>query len=410
MAERYTINRDFSILWAASLISQTGDVFYAIALAWMLLERTRSPAIMGAFLVASQLPGFLVSPWAGAVIDRLPRKRILVAADLVRGSVLGLASLLLAQGRIQLWQLLAVAVLLSLAAAFFNPTARVVIPRLVPGDRLVAANAAMQAAAGATAVAGPLLGAVLLGGIGYLGAFVFNAASFFLSAGLILGLGQALDPAPAAPEARTPEARNPAGIREGFRFIRGNPRLRLILAIIFSVHLCFGSLAVVLPFLANRLPGRGILNLGFLEAALGAGILAGSAVLNLGRREPGAGALFKAVAAMGAGLLAIGASQALGSGGRGACAGAAAVIGVCVAVASIHWTTLMQQEIPDRLAGRVFAVAAGIGNLALPVAYGACGLLLRAVSLDRILLACGAALIAVGLGARAGYAAADGCR
>jgi MFS family permease len=400
MTNRFFINRNFNLLWSANFISQTGDAFYAIALAWMVLERTRSPATMGLFLVASYLPGFLISPWVGAIIDRSARRRILVLADFTRGAVVGLASILVRLGHLQLWQILGVAVLLSIASAFFNPTARVVIPRIVPDDQLLPANSSMQFISGATSVAGPLLGAVLLASIGYFGAFLFNAVSFFLSGSLILLVRGPLDPGRSGP-ARSGEG----GIRSGFRFIAGNPRLLVILAIIFGVHLFFGSLGVVLPFLANGLAGKGILNLGTLEAALGAGLVAGSVALNLRNREPRASALFKVIALLGIGILTIGAYQVFGIATPRAYAGSFVAIGVCVSMASVHWTTLMQRAVPDRIAGTVFAVASALGNIALPLAYGSFGLVLSAVSLGPVLIACGSTILAIGLVAGTVYAA-----
>lgn len=392
MAGRFFINRDYGLLWAASFISQTGDTFYALALAWLILERTRSPAAMGLFLVASYLPGFLISPWVGTIIDRSDRKRLLVLADFLRGAVVGLASLLVFLGRLQLWQVVLVAVLLSIASAFFNPTARVVLPRIVPADRLVPANAGMQFISGATSVAGPLLGAILLARVGYLGAFLLNAVSFLLSGSLILAMRGSLHP-----ERTGGTPRHAGGIRGGFRFLSGQPRLLVVLLIIFCVHLFFGSLSVVLPFLANSLSGRGILNLGTLEASLGIGMITGSVVLNLRSQEPGDRALFKAIALLGLGILSLGAYRGLGITTSAAYAGSLIAIGACTATASVFWTTLMQRAIPEDIAGRVFALAAAVGNIALPLAYGAFGLLLSAVSLKTILIGCGLAILLVGL-------------
>lgn len=402
MTDRLSRNRNFGLLWTASFISQTGDMIYAIAMAWMILVRTRSPAIMGLFLVASYLPGFLVSPWVGAIIDRSPRKRILVSADVIRGTIVGLASIVVFHGRLQLWHILAVAVVLSLSSAFFNPTARVVIPRIVPGDRLVSANSSMQFISGATSVAGPLLGAALMGFLGYFGAFVLNAVSFFLSGGLILLVRGSLDPDQAGPVPRVD-----GGVRSGFRFISGNLRLLVVLIIIFCVHLFFGSLAVVLPFLASQLSGNGLLNLGMLEAALGTGIVAGAVALNLGNGEPRESALFWAIATLGIGILSLGACRGFGVTAPCAYEGSLVVIGACVSMASVFWTTLMQRVIPDRIAGRIFAISSAIGNIALPMAYGIFGVLLGWISLESLLVACGLIIVGIGLAGGRVYARSE---
>lgn len=388
------INRDYGRLWSASLVSQTGDTFYALALAWFVLERTRSPAAMGLFLLASYLPGFIISPWVGAVIDRSDRKRVLVGADVVRGGVVGLAAAVVAAGRLELWHVLAVAVLLSICSAFFNPTARVVIPRIVPEDRIVQANAGMQLISGATSVAGPLLGAAFLGFTGYAGAFLFNALSFFVSAGLVAGMGMRPHPAPEG--ARIDR---PSGVREGFRFLAGQPRLLFVLSVVFGVHLLFGGLAVLLPFLATGLSGRGLLNLGMLEASMGGGIIAGSLVLGSWELEAGERLLYRVLALLGSGVLALGLCRTAAVRAPYAYAGAMLLIGACVSMASVSWTTILQRKVPQAMAGRVFALAAAAGNLALPLAYGASGLLLRAVPLQTLLVASGLLILALGLAA-----------
>lgn len=397
MSRSFFINRDYSLLWSASFISKTGDLFYALALAWLVLERTRSPAMMGLLLVASYLPGFLISPWVGARIDRSDRKRILVGADLVRGAVVAVASAVVAWGDLELWHVIAVAVVLSVASDFFNPTARVVIPRIVPDDRLVAANANMQFISGVTSVAGPLLGALLLGLTGYVGAFVANALSFFLSAVLILAMRAPLTPTKAETPSAAQDVTEDGGIRAGFRFIARNSRLLVVLVTIFCVHLFFGSLAVVLPFLANALPGKGVLNLGLMEAALGVGMVGASLALNLRRADPQQTALPAAILLLGACVLTLGLGQAFTRTPILFHLGALTAIGACTSFASVFWTTLMQRGVPAAIAGRVFAIAAAVGDIGLPIAYGIFGLLLSFLSLKSILFGCGAALIILGL-------------
>lgn len=401
MSAKFFINRNFSLLWTASFISQTGDMIYAIALAWLILERTKSPAMMGLFLVASYLPGFLISPWAGAVIDRPGRKRLLIVADVLRGAAVVAAAFVVQAGKLQMEHVLGVAVLLSVCSAFFNPAARVVLPRLVPGDQLVPANANMQLISGITSIAGPLLGAALIGFIGYPGAFLSNGISFLLSGGLIACIRGSLDS-----ETAEAEPGSEGGIGSGFRFLAGDSRLAIILVIIFCVHLFFGSLAVLMPFLANALPGTGVSNLGMLEAALGAGIVAGSLLLKTRGQEPRESALFKAIALMGTAILAMGACQAFGWRAPLAYGGSMLVIGVCVSLASVFWTTRMQRSVPNPIAGRIFALASAAGNIALPLAYGLFGLLLGSFSLKSIFLACGVAIALIGLLAGAADAAA----
>jgi len=150
------LNRDFSLLWTGQLISQIGDKFYAIALAWWILTKTGSPAIMGLYLVASALPGLVLGPLAGGCTDRWNRKTVLIAMDLLRAAIILGVTILATAGNLQIWHLFTAAVIVSLASAFFSPAASAALPQIVSGDEIPKANAMNQLISGSTTVIGPL--------------------------------------------------------------------------------------------------------------------------------------------------------------------------------------------------------------------------------------------------------------
>ena len=130
-------------LWAARTVSQWGDIVQTVTLALLVYELTGSGFGVAAVVAAEALPVLLLAPVAGALVDRLPRVRVMVAADLVRASLVAL----LALTQDSLLLVFVVAVGTSVGTVFFNPAAGSLLPALVRPDALVAANSGIWSAA-----------------------------------------------------------------------------------------------------------------------------------------------------------------------------------------------------------------------------------------------------------------------
>lgn len=219
------LNRDYFLLWTGQLVSQLGDKFYAIALAWWVLERTNSPAVMGFFMVVSVSPELLFGLIAGGFIDRWNRKTIIVAADIFRGLAVITVSLLLTMGLLEVWHVFIAAAVISLASAFFNPSVMAVIPPLVESDQIPRANSLSQMISGLASVAGPVLGATLVGIAGYWPVFLMNGLSYLVAA--LLTFFIALPPnSPTGHKASLLE-----DLKDGFKFISNSKLVFMILII-----------------------------------------------------------------------------------------------------------------------------------------------------------------------------------
>ncbi|TEB12180.1 MFS transporter [Pelotomaculum propionicicum] len=269
----FWINKNYFLLWTGQLVSQLGDKFYAIALAWWVLERTNSPAVMGFFMVVSVLPELLFGLIAGGFIDRWNRKTIIVAADIFRGLTVITVTLLLTVGLLEVWHVFVAAAVISLASAFFNPSVMAVVPQLVESDEIPRANSLSQMIGGLASVAGPVLGAALVGIAGYWPVFLTNGLSYLAAALLASFIGLP----------RGSQAGHKASLlkelKDGFKFISKNRLVFTILLVIGIVHVFYGSLAVGMPFLAKSLAGNGIRNLAYFETAMGAGMILGAVLI-----------------------------------------------------------------------------------------------------------------------------------
>ena len=386
------INRNFGLLWFGQLVSQLGDKAYNIALMWWLFEKTASPLFVSSFLIASMLPELIFSPVAGVYIDRWNKKRILVAADFVRGIIILTLAALYQSDLLATWHIYIAALFISLCSALFNPTTMSVIPVIVEKSGLQRANALSQMVAGAVAIIGPLLGASSVAMLGYLGVLIFNGCSYIIS-----GIAESFLRITVT-ETTTKESVF-FSLMQGFRYIRGDVRVSTVVILVAIIHLFVGCLVVVLPFLANLLTGNGLDDLGVLQAAFGGGMIVGAVCVSKYARNNLKGLyLVYAIVCMGAGILMLGVLQLSDIHLIELYAIDCVIIGVCVAGISVFWRTLAQICVPEEMTGRVFSVLSATGNISLPISMGVAGLLLNFVTPAFLLSWAGIILILVGIG------------
>ncbi len=383
------INRNFTVLWLGKTISQLGDKFYAIALAWWILQKTHSPSVMGFFLLVSVLPGILLGFFAGALADRWKRKTMLVATDIIRGCLVLAISCLSMSDALEIWHVFAIGLGLSLVTAFFDPAIQAIIPEIVEKEKLIKANGMNQMVDGVCTVAGPLLGGLAASGFGLTWVFFANSASYFVSA--LLACSIKINKA-----SRTLGEKRSVwqDMRDGICFIKKQKRIVFVLKIIALTHFFVGNLSVLLPFLANGLTGTGVNNLGSLEAMLGIGLVTASVLMSLKKKTcTDERSLVLFVMGVGFCFVAISFLQFLRI--RTVCAYMLIMIaiGVCIAFAAVFWHSLLQNLTPSRMMGRVFSVSTLVGNTSLPLAYGIFGILLNSSSVFLLTAVSGVCLV-----------------
>ncbi|MGI8433129.1 MAG: MFS transporter [Nocardioidaceae bacterium] len=256
-------------LWAARTASQWGDVFATVALSLLVLELTGSALGVTAVVLAEIVPVLLLAPLAGTLVDRLPKARVMVAADLLRAALA--ASLTFVDGHVS--AVYAIAFGLSVGTVLFNPAANSALPTLVDDDQLIAANSGIWTAAVLSQVVlAPLAGLVYVA-LGPDPAFALNAVSFLTSAALLTGLRL-----PATP-ASTDRHGWFADAATGVRLVVADRVLRALAAGQLLAALSAGASGALLVVLA-----RGRLDLspsgyGLLLGAIGVGAALGPLLL-----------------------------------------------------------------------------------------------------------------------------------
>ena len=133
-------NLNFSLLCLATTISMVGDSFYDLAIGFLILSTTGSSTKMGTLMAISILCRVLFSPIAGSVIDRNNKKNILIITDLFRGIFILMLAVLTFYGKLELYHIVSISIIIGICGAFFFPTASSFITELVPKDELVKSN------------------------------------------------------------------------------------------------------------------------------------------------------------------------------------------------------------------------------------------------------------------------------
>jgi MFS family permease len=371
----------FRRLLAARTISHIGDGIALIALVLLVQEGRGTGTSVGALLLATSLPRFL-GPIAGAIVDRVEQRTLMVACDIGQAALFGTIAWLDPTFPVLLG-------LVALAAAFdtlFAPAGRSALPALVRPEQLMRANAWIGMSLNIRVAAGPVLGGLLVEWLDFRGALAANALSFVLSAVLLLGL-----PPLRAPTDAT-EARGFLAVgMDGLRFAWRNRVVRTLIVALF-VGVAFAGLDdVALVFLVRGTLDGSPLAYGLVTGAYGVGMLLGSLGLTWKGTAAAAGTVFLlgwVAGGIGAVLTGIAPLIALVAVGQ-------AIAGVGNAVEVVAMDTLVQRAVPREMLGRVFGLVGTAAPAGHSLAFAAGGFLVDFTSPRIVFLIAGFGVLLV---------------
>jgi MFS family permease len=377
-----TKNRDFSLFFAAVVISLLGDWFLVVALLDLVLELTGKASLATLVVVAFNLPVFLVSPWAGAQADRMDRRRLMITVDICRAVAALLPLLATTPGRLPLAYL--GMALISLGSAYFDPAADAAVPNLVAKEDLGRANALLGSAWGTTMAAGSAIGGLVTTHFGRNTSIVVNSLSFVGSVLLLLLVKRRFSEA--ATSARPPQA-FVAATREALDYARARPRVVALLLGKAGYCLAAGVVALLGVFgreyFAQRsgLSGPGGISALFVARGLGA-VLGPFLLRGLARDGDRMNlAIAPCIMLFAAGYLLL--SLNLGYAVSLACVLVGHMGGGAEWMASTYG---LQREVPDELRGRIFAVDYGLATLGISLSSLVAGALADAYGAPRVAL------------------------
>ena len=347
-------NPAYRRLFFATVVSLLGDWFSFVAVSGFIVERTGRPGLAAVLYSASVLPIFFLSPLAGVLADRWDRRRLMVAADLLRVvPVVGLlAALSLGSAALAIACVLAV----SAISAFFEPAAAAATPNLVDAEDLPLAQAAMGGVWGSMLFVGAALGGLAAASLGRQASILIDAASFVGSALLIAGIRRPF---------RVSTARHDSlfgHLREVWRLLGERPVIRALLVTKTGVGVANGIVGL-LPAYALARFGAGDAGVGMLLGARGLGALVGPFIA----RRFAAGDGRRLLLACGTSILTYSIAYTFLP-----LSPSPAVAAGCIFLAHLgggaQWTLStygLQVATPDELRGRVLALDYGVATLAI---------------------------------------------
>lgn len=377
-------NPSFRRVFLAHATSRAGDAFNTVALVVLVFRLTGSGLGVAATVGFEVAPIIVLGSIAGVVVDRHPRRSMMVAADLFRAAL----AVLLALAHSQVALAYAVAAGMSIGSLLFNPAASSLVPELVDDAELVEANSALwTVAVVAQVLLAPLAGA-LIAWVGVGAAFALNAASYLVSALLLRKV----------PASRAP-AHDRAGrwaeIGAGWTTVRRSPLLGRLAVVQVLASLSAGATSGLLVVLASDWLGVGASGFGVLLACIGAGAAIGPLMLRRFIRAADKRWLFGPYALRG------GVDLMLASVSAPVVAGVAlSSYGVGTSTGMIAYQSTLQTVVPADVRGRAFALYDTLWNGARLVSLGLGGVIADQVSIRAVYYVSGVLLVlaaAVGL-------------
>jgi MFS family permease len=356
----------FGLLALATLASGLGTWLAFVALTVDVSDRTHSATWVSALFIADFLPAIVIGIAAGTLVDRMPRRRLMIISDLVR--VVVFLALPFAESAGMIVALAAVA---GFATGFFRPAVYAGLPNLVPDEQLANANSVLQTIENAAWAVGPVLGGVLVAATGPDVAYVINALTFFVSAALLTRIPGRLLQAAAAVAGRGYWR----DLADGFVLIRGSRALLTILAAWNVVMLATAGANVSEVVLAKEAFSAGDFGYGLLVGATGVGLAAGSLLAGSFLETRSLASVYGAAI----GVIALGMGAAAVSPNVWIAALCVAFVGAGNGAAVVCNALLVQRGAPDEFRGRAFTVLMSSNYVVLGLGMLAAGPLTDAI-------------------------------
>ncbi len=257
-----------------SAISDTGTWMQVMAQGYVMSTLTNKAIMLGMANLAAGLPMLLLTMAGGSAADRFDKRKILLATQYLQIALAISIGLLIMSGKIEIWHILAFAVVLGISNSFEMPTLNAFVPELVTRDEIQSAIAVDRAAFHGSRVVGPSLAGIFIGAWGAASAFFCNAFSFVA---LIIALFMI---PPRSRGTAEEEQKRASGIKEGFRYVaKDKPSLAMIGLIAATTVFIFPIITVMMPLYVRLVLHLGADQLGFLMGASAVGSVIGAIFL-----------------------------------------------------------------------------------------------------------------------------------
>ncbi|GAK08729.1 LOW QUALITY PROTEIN: MFS general substrate transporter [Geomicrobium sp. JCM 19038] len=267
-------NRTFVLMFIAGIFAVVGFSMFLTTVSWFAVTEMDSAMAVGLVLMAATIPRLVMMVFGGVVADKYKKTTIMFITNLTQGVLLFVLYLFVANDNLTLTILLILAGLFGMLDAFFGPASTSLIPKIVAKKQLQRANAVFQGADQISFIIGPIIAGLMMETVSIAGSFLVATILVLFSAIFIFP--------PLIKEAAVGEriSQSPLqDLKDGFQYVRSSNFLLIGLVVLITLNFfVFGALHVAIPLLVDT-HGGSPLNLSFMEASLGVGMLLGSVIL-----------------------------------------------------------------------------------------------------------------------------------
>ncbi|MCC0094838.1 MFS transporter [Streptomyces flavotricini] len=403
-------NRDFNVFWLGQALSVLGGSISLLALPLLVFEATGSVVQMGLITVISGVGTIVTGLFAGYVVDRTDRRRLMIACDLVRALLLGAVPFVWLAGP-RIWVLYVLTALVTTLKTLFDVAYVTAVPNLVRAEHLITANGRLTATFAFGTLCGPAAAGFIAAGVGPDWALGVDGATFLVSAVSLrwVAFGREGTAGPVTAETGVSQAGKLREMfLEGFRFLWAHPVLRALTVLLTLLTFVTMGATDLLVFRIRHDLGLGAATVGYVIAVSGLGVVGAAFAAAPLRRTFGFGSCWLgSVALIGVAMAVTGVSGSLP-----VIAAAAAVFMFGLTLGAVCSLTLRQEVTPDPLLGRVTSAFWTVHGASGPVGAAALTLLAGRHGVPAVSVGAGAfclAIVGAGLltplrGSRAGRA------
>ena len=400
--------RDFRLLWMGQGISMLGDQFYLIALPWLVLQLTGDAFAMGIVLALAGIPRALFMLFGGALTDRFSPRTLMLVTNLARMALVGLLSLTIFTGSIEMWMVYLFALFFGLADAFFYPAASAIVPTIVPKKQLQIGNSITQGTAQLSVFLGPVLAGLIIaafagdGGTAETGtpdlygigvAFALNALAFLASAVTFKLMSSSK-----AQHSEEAEEKNMwQSILEGLSYVWHDDTLRMVFIVVAAIAVfAIAPIYLGVPVIADDRLENGAAAFGIIMSIYGVGTLIGTVLSGILPRPPArllGSLMFGVVGLMGFMMMGLAFADSVWFAGL-----MLGLTGILKGWVMIQLTTWLQLRSPEALLGRIMGLLMFAFVGLAPVANALFGWLIE-WNVTTVLLVSGIILALISFGA-----------
>jgi MFS transporter, DHA3 family, macrolide efflux protein len=392
--------RRFFTIWVGQQVSLAGSMLAGFALVWWLTQSTGSATILATASLVQMLPGIVLGPFAGALVDRWNRRLVMIVADTIIALLSAWLAYLFWAGTLQIWHVYLIMAARSLGGAFHWPAMAASTSLMVPDEHLARVAGLNQTIHGVLNIISPPLGALLLSLLPLHGIMGIDVGTAALAVLPLLAISIPQPVRRAAPVAAPGQAQvaKPSlwtDLREGFQYVWGWKGLRVIMVMAMVINFLFNPAFSLVPILVTKHFGGGAAQLAGLNSSWGIGVVLGGLALSTwGGFKRRIVTSMAGLIGMGIGALLIGLTPATAF---WLALGAMAFTGVMNVITNGPMNAIFQSVVAPEMQGRVLSLISSGCAAAAPLGMAIAGPVADAVGVQVWFVLAGAACVSLAL-------------